>query len=671
MLIARKLNTNRYANILLWVIAVAFILWALRFIYLSSFVAWNGHRYYALFDDAMISMRYAWNFGHGNGLVWNPGERVEGYTNLLTVLVMAVPNAVLEQRFAVLSMQLFGIVTILGVAYLTGRIVALVVVPSSVTSLADITAETQRKEGDIHSFLARNPGILKWIGFAGVLLYYPLVYWSLMGMETGLFSFLLLFALVMLFSYQPGKSLRPVKFMAVALGLCYLTRPESVLISGLLLLYFCAIVPRPAGQKIPWRPILIVGGLFALLPLAQHLFRWWYYGELFANTYTLKTQGLPLGERIGYGWDYTWPFLREHALLLFIALAGVIVHFNRRRLLLAGIVGVMIAYQIFIGGEPPEWTYWRVVAPVIPLLFVLVIDVLATFSIAHPARPIQALVMVIGLAAFLQPLQRHRDEQLLAIPPYQAQLNAINVNKALLIAAITTNEASIGVSWGGAIPYYNPGHYAIDYLGKSDPYIAGLTPRADDPMRRWPGHNKHDLAYSIQTLQPTFSETFSYTVEDITAWAQRHYVALAYNRDTILYFKLDDSAVDFDRALELGLFPWLQWSADALFADWTAAVGADAQILLPANSYGFVTPPQVVSAELVGATNATALAAWEDSRLPEYLQSAGVTHLLVDSGWWSTLSETEQGVISNPANYELIQEWQVGPIFLRFYRVLG
>jgi hypothetical protein len=26
----------------------------------------------------MISMRYAWNVSHGSGLVWNPGERVEG-----------------------------------------------------------------------------------------------------------------------------------------------------------------------------------------------------------------------------------------------------------------------------------------------------------------------------------------------------------------------------------------------------------------------------------------------------------------------------------------------------------------------------------------------------------------------------------------------------------------
>src|SRR4051794_37699784 len=34
-------------------------------------------------DDAYITFRYAANLAHGLGPVWNPGERVEGYTNFL------------------------------------------------------------------------------------------------------------------------------------------------------------------------------------------------------------------------------------------------------------------------------------------------------------------------------------------------------------------------------------------------------------------------------------------------------------------------------------------------------------------------------------------------------------------------------------------------------------
>jgi putative exporter of polyketide antibiotics len=49
-------------------LSAIFVGWALAFIYHSSYVAVDGRRYFNLFDDAMISMRYAWNFAHGNGL---------------------------------------------------------------------------------------------------------------------------------------------------------------------------------------------------------------------------------------------------------------------------------------------------------------------------------------------------------------------------------------------------------------------------------------------------------------------------------------------------------------------------------------------------------------------------------------------------------------------------
>ena len=51
----------------------------------------DGQSFFSLFDDALISMRYARNLVEGHGLVWNPGgPPVEGYTNLLWTLWMAV-----------------------------------------------------------------------------------------------------------------------------------------------------------------------------------------------------------------------------------------------------------------------------------------------------------------------------------------------------------------------------------------------------------------------------------------------------------------------------------------------------------------------------------------------------------------------------------------------------
>ena len=73
-------------------IGACFVAWASLFIYYSSFVGIDGRRYFCLIDDAMISMRYAWNFSHGSGLVWNPGEYVEGYTNPVSYTHLTLPT---------------------------------------------------------------------------------------------------------------------------------------------------------------------------------------------------------------------------------------------------------------------------------------------------------------------------------------------------------------------------------------------------------------------------------------------------------------------------------------------------------------------------------------------------------------------------------------------------
>ena len=56
----------------------------------------------------MISMRYAWNLSHGFGLVLNPGEYVEDYTNPLMILVMTLPTLMLDKGNATLAVQILA-----------------------------------------------------------------------------------------------------------------------------------------------------------------------------------------------------------------------------------------------------------------------------------------------------------------------------------------------------------------------------------------------------------------------------------------------------------------------------------------------------------------------------------------------------------------------------------
>src|ERR1035437_3825319 len=70
----------------------------------------QGRVCFSLFDDAMISMRYARNLAAGAGLVWNAGQPpVEVYTNFLwTVFMAALHLLPIPIEWLSLLVSLFG-----------------------------------------------------------------------------------------------------------------------------------------------------------------------------------------------------------------------------------------------------------------------------------------------------------------------------------------------------------------------------------------------------------------------------------------------------------------------------------------------------------------------------------------------------------------------------------
>ena len=53
------------------VLLLAQAAWGLFYIYRTSIGLDDGTRTFLLWDDAMVSMRYAYNLTEGDGLVWN------------------------------------------------------------------------------------------------------------------------------------------------------------------------------------------------------------------------------------------------------------------------------------------------------------------------------------------------------------------------------------------------------------------------------------------------------------------------------------------------------------------------------------------------------------------------------------------------------------------------
>jgi hypothetical protein len=132
-------------------------------------------------------------------------------------------------------------------------------------------------------------------------------------------------------------------------------------------------------------------------------------------------------------------------------------------------------------------------------------------------------------------------------PTSAAIANRTHTNTALAVTALTQPGATVGVIWAGTLPYYVD-RYAIDYLGKSDPYIARL--KADvSGSSGWgrqisiPGHNKYDLEYSIVELRPTYSQAFAWGYATVRPYFVENYVRVEYHgaAGTKTIFLLKDS----------------------------------------------------------------------------------------------------------------------------------
>ena len=151
--------------------AWAFAGWCALAVAFAGAFAWRGAfrvgswRAFALFDDAMISMRYGQNLAAGDGLVWNPGgERVEGITNPLWTAWMAV-------------LHLPGVHPL--------KVSLLVTASSLLTILAGLWVARRLAQE-----LAPGDRAVAVVAVGLVATFYPLAFWALSGMEVGLMAWL-------------------------------------------------------------------------------------------------------------------------------------------------------------------------------------------------------------------------------------------------------------------------------------------------------------------------------------------------------------------------------------------------------------------------------------------------------------------------------------------------
>ena len=164
----------------------------------------GGVRYWWLVDDAMISMKYGRNLAEGSGLVWNAGERVEGYTNLLWTLFMAL--------------------------------VHLTPLPDSKTSLVVLLANVAIAAATVPlvARLVRLLGGGAWATGAALAAYVlgaNTTYFATSGLETSLLGFLLVLCVCRIL--EESSSGRPRSSTYLIIGVLGLVRADAVVLTGL------------------------------------------------------------------------------------------------------------------------------------------------------------------------------------------------------------------------------------------------------------------------------------------------------------------------------------------------------------------------------------------------------------------------------------------------------
>lgn len=373
---------------LIYVVGAAAAFYAL-FIARTSFSA-LGVRYFVLFEDAMISMRYARNFAEGNGLNWNAGEPpVEGYTNLLWTLWMA-------------SLHKIGI---------TESKISLVVMLTGVVILFALAAVVRR----LSVLLGASPAATI-AAVTGTLFCYPLVFWTLRGMEVGAVSLIIHLILLMAMEIEDDFSFGKVLLMGFLGAASVLLRSDSALVVGGLGLY--AAVFAPKGRK--FLTLTTVGLMVGGTVIAHTLFRLGYYHEKLPNTAYLKLQNIGIKARVKRGFFVAFQVIAFHLAVPVAFLAGALWSSYpggqlaqvfkdamangplRRRWLCGAFVLLQVMYAIYVGGDAWEWMLYanRYMSAAMPAFILLVATAFAhVFELSRTDKVVAArIVLPLALA---------------------------------------------------------------------------------------------------------------------------------------------------------------------------------------------------------------------------------------------------------------------------------
>ncbi|MBN2542114.1 hypothetical protein JXI42_04550 [bacterium] len=389
-------------------------------------------------DDSYISYRYAKNLVNGDGLVFNKGERVEGYTNFLWIILLAL--------FTSFGLDIITVSKVLGVA--SGAVAVFL------TYL--ISCSFFKKYKYIYRLIP--PFILALNG--------AFAYWSISGMETSFFVMLVLLSLYLYINKNP--------VFIVASALSALTRPEGVMVFGLIIIHELLI----RKDTIKTTLVNIAGFAALLIPFA--VFKLVYYGDLLPNPFYAKT-GMSV-EYFKTGFEYLFRFLKHYGFLGLIYLLPI-VFFNELKQegkLLVLVSFIYTIYIVFVGGDVLNGhRFFLAFVPLLYILFTYVAMQIISRINEKVIRVIVSICLVVVISSVTFFVPRH---WLFSIRNKEIGLIDSMAFHANILKETFGSDVTLAISTIGAISYYS-GATVIDMLGLTDRNIAknpeaipGITP---------------------------------------------------------------------------------------------------------------------------------------------------------------------------------------------------
>lgn len=422
--------------------------------FVGACTVWGNRDFFH--DDAYIMLRYCWHWLHTGEIVWNPGERVEGFTNPLH-LVLSTALGALGVPWT-RAPQLINLLAVMGIACLL---------------LWRLRAR-----------VSRNGALL---GVTALLSSGPLWTWVMGGLEGPLAAALLGAGTLLLLDALEAE--RPDRLAVVGgalLGLSVLARPELLTVGAVALLGWA--LQRPAQRR-----VALKAGVAWSVPFVLYgVWRWVYFGELLPNTYYAKLD-VPTVD-LGVGGRYVVDFFAESPIWALLALLTVyvLVADRARRGIGWMVVGMVLAHVLFVvraGGDHMPAS--RLMVPLLPLLSVALAVSVTSLETRLPSRwtvPVLSLMVSLCALEALDGLDHRPRDPAAFVGEIVGRWMQRNIPRGQLVALHTA----------GSTPFLNPQLRFVDMLGLTDKHIARRRiDRVWLPMQRLPGHAKGDGAYIL------------------------------------------------------------------------------------------------------------------------------------------------------------------------------